>query len=150
MMIDMAQTKKNKKVLIFALTYYPKFVGGDGVAIKEITNRFDSKEYEFHMVTLRLDKNLLLYEQFGNVHIHRIGFSKPNPTPEELVKFPMYFAKILFPITAFLKAVKLHKKHHFSFVWGMMAYAGFPIVFFNLLYRKVPILLTLQDGDPNF
>jgi len=137
-----------KRVLLFALTYYPKFVGGDGVAIKEITDRISDNEYEFHMVTLRLDSTLPKYEKFGNVHIYRVGFSKELPTPEELVKFPMYFAKILFPISACIQAVKLHKKHSYDFLWGMMAYAGFPIVFFNMLFPKVPILLTLQDGDP--
>jgi len=144
---DKNQNKK-KKVLLFALTYYPKFVGGDGVAVKEITDRISEDTYEFHMITLRLDKTLPVYEKFGNVYVYRVGFSKENPTPEELVTFPMYFSKILFPISAFWQAVKLHKKHHFNFLWGMMAYAGFPMVFFNFFFPKVPILLTLQDGDP--
>jgi len=137
-----------KRVLIFALTYYPKFVGGDGVALKAITDRIPSDAYEFHLITLRLDSTLPKYELFGNVHIHRVGFSKKNPTPEELVRFPMYFAKVCFPITAFLKAFALHRKERFDFVWAMMAYAGFPAVFFNFFFKKVPILLTLQDGDP--
>jgi glycosyltransferase involved in cell wall biosynthesis len=137
-----------KRVLIFALTYYPKFVGGDGVAIKAITDRISPSEYEFHMVTLRLDSTLPLYEKFGNVHIYRVGFARPEPTPEQLVRFPMYLAKIFFPFTAFLKATSLHRKQSFDFVWAMMAYAGFPAVFFNFFFKRVPILLTLQDGDP--
>jgi glycosyltransferase involved in cell wall biosynthesis len=137
-----------KKVLIFALTYYPKFVGGDGVAVKEITDRINSDQFEFDMVTLRLDSTLPKQEKIGNINIHRVGISKDNPTPEELVKFPMYLAKIFFPITAFFKALSLHKKRKYDLFWGMMIYSGFPIVFLNFFYRKVPILLTLQDGDP--
>src|SRR3989344_7785625 len=43
-----------KRILIFSLAYYPKYVGGAEVAIKEITDRVDESEIEFHMVTLRL------------------------------------------------------------------------------------------------
>lgn len=140
--------KSPKRVLIFALTYYPTFVGGDGVALKAITDRIASNNYTFHLVTLRLDRRLPTYEHLGNVHIHRVGFSKVAPTPEELVRFPMYIAKVLFPISAALKAWQLHRQHAFDVVWAMMAYAGFPAVFFNFLFPQVPILLTLQDGDP--
>jgi len=45
-----------KKILIFSITYYPSYVGGAEVAIKEITDR--NKDIEFHMVTLRFDRNL--------------------------------------------------------------------------------------------
>lgn len=136
------------RILIFALTYYPRFVGGDGVAIKAITDRLSQHEYEFHMITLRLDSTLPTFEQFGNVHIYRVGFSKKAPTPEALVRFPMYLAKILFPLTACWKALQLHRKQSFDCIWAMMAYAGFPAVLFNFFYRNVPIVLTLQDGDP--
>jgi glycosyltransferase involved in cell wall biosynthesis len=139
---------KPKRILIFALTYYPKFVGGDGVALKEITDRISNKDFIFDMVTLRLDSNQPKFEKFGNVNIYRVGFSKNNPTPEELLKFPMYLSKVFFPISAFFKALKLHKKNKYDLIWGMMAYAGFPFVLFNFFYPKVPFLLTLQDGDP--
>ena len=139
---------KPKRVLIFALTYYPKFVGGDGVAVKEITDRISSDEFIFDMVTLRLDRTQPKFERFGNVNIYRVGLSKKNPTPEDLLRFPMYFAKIFFPISTFLKAWSLHRKNKYDLVWGMMAYAGFPAVIFNYLFPKVPFLLTLQDGDP--
>ncbi len=137
-----------KKVLIFALTYYPKFVGGDGVAIKEITDRISDQEITFDMITLRLDSTQPKFEKFGNVNVYRVGFAKANPTPEELVRFPMYLAKIFFPVNAFLKALKLHKKNKYDLIWAMMVYAGFPAVLFNLFNPKVSILLTLQDGDP--
>jgi len=140
--------KKTKRVLIFALTYYPKFVGGDGVAIKEITDRISSDEFVFDMVTLRLDNTQPKIEKFGNVNVYRVGFSKKNPTPEELLKFPMYLTKVFFPISAFIKACRLHRKNKYDLIWGMMAYAGFPFVIFNFFRPRVPILLTLQDGDP--
>ena len=50
--------KKVKKILIFSLAYYPNFVGGAEVAIKEITDRLSPEEFEFHLVTLRFDSSL--------------------------------------------------------------------------------------------
>lgn len=137
-----------KRVLIFALTYYPKFVGGDGVAIKEITDRISEQDFIFDMITLRLDSTQPKFERFGNVNVYRVGFAKANPTPEELLKFPMYLTKVFFPIIAFIKALNLHKNNKYDLIWAMMAYAGFPAVLFNFFKPKVPILLTLQDGDP--
>jgi len=42
-----------KKILIFSLAYYPKHIGGAEVALKEITDRISTDEYEFHMVCNR-------------------------------------------------------------------------------------------------
>jgi hypothetical protein len=60
-----------KKVLIFSVTYYPKLVGGDVVAVKEITDRLSPKEYEFHLITIRFDKNLPKEEKIGNVSTYK-------------------------------------------------------------------------------
>lgn len=139
---------KIKRILIFSLTYFPKFVGGDGVAIQEITNRISDEDMIFDLITARFDSNLPKYEKIGNVNVYRIGFTKKDIKPEEMVRFPMYLVKILFPILAFIKAVKLHSKYKYNLIWCMMTYMGFPAVFFNFIFPKVPVLLTLQDGDP--
>ncbi len=99
-----------KKILIFSLTYYPNTVGGAEVAIKEITDRIDSKDIEFHMVCLRLDSALPKTEKIGNVLVHRIGFSRPNPTAEDLKKFPLHLNKYLYQFTAAFKAIRLHRE----------------------------------------
>lgn len=137
-----------KKILIFSLTYEP-FVGGAEVAIQEITNRIDGADFEFHMVTLRFDAALPRYEKNGNVHVHRVGFVSKKVTPESLMTFPSVLNKYLFPFYGFLKARKLEKKERFSAAWIMMAnYAGFAGVFFKMRFPKIPMLLTLQEGDP--
>jgi glycosyltransferase involved in cell wall biosynthesis len=137
-----------KKILIFSITYYPKYVGGAEVALKEITDRISPSEIEFHMVTLRFDNTLPEVEKIGNVLVHRIGTTKHNPTMADLQKFPLYLTKVFYPPLAFLKAVSLHKKYHYDSFWAMMSYMGFPIVFFRMFYKKVPYILTLQEGDP--
>ena len=138
-----------KKILIFSLAYYPKFIGGDGVAIKEITDRIDPSDIEFHMVTLRFDSTLPKLEKIGNVTIHRIGFARPNPTMADLKKFPLHLNKFIFQFTGAFKAMSLHRKEHFDGIWAMMAHsAGVPAAIFNICYPKVGYALTLQEGDP--
>ncbi|MBC7836661.1 glycosyltransferase family 4 protein [Acetobacteraceae bacterium] len=138
-----------KRILIFSLTYYPKFIGGDGVAIKEITDRIDPSDIEFHMITLRLDSTLPKVEQLGNVLIHRIGCARPNPSATDLKRFPLHYTKALFQFTAVLTAYALHRRYHYDGVWAMMAHSsGVPAALFKILNPRVPYLLTLQEGDP--
>lgn len=133
-----------KRVVIFSLVYYPRFVGGAEVAIKELTDRLGD-EYEFDMVTLR--KHAPVFERIGKVNVHRVGWEWPAGRTSSSKIVPL--AKILFPILAAKKAAALHRKRPYDIAWGMMAaYAGFAALFFKLLHPRVPFLLTLQEGDP--
>ena len=137
-----------KKVLIFSLVYYPKHVGGAEVAIKEITDRIDPSEIEFHMVTLRMDSTLPAVEKVGNILVHRIGFAKPNPTMADLRKFPLHLNKFLFQFAAPFKAASLRRKYSYDAIWGMMAHStGVPAGLFKTFFPTVPYILTLQEGD---
>lgn len=137
-----------KRVLIFSLAYFPKHVGGAEVAIKEIVERIPKDEIEFHMVTLRFDSTLPAVEQVGNVLVHRIGFTKPNPDMGALRKFPLHLNKFLYQFYAPFVAIKLNRKYHYDGAWAMMAHScGVPTTIFNML-SGVPYLLTLQEGDP--
>ncbi|MBI5401168.1 MAG: glycosyltransferase [Candidatus Yonathbacteria bacterium] len=138
-----------KKILIFSLAYYPDVVSGAEVAIKEITNRIDPNDIEFHMVTLRFDSTLPKIEKIGNVLIYRIGFSRPNPTMADLRKFPLHLNKFLFQFTAAFKAMSLHREYHYDGIWAMMAHsAGVPAAIFKICNPKIGYVLTLQEGDP--
>lgn len=138
-----------QRVLIFSLNYYPHFIGGAEVAIKEITDRIPEEEIEFHMVTLRMDSSLPRVERIGNVIIHRIGPSVHRPTIADLKKFPLHYTKHLYQILAAVEAVRLHQKYHFDGMWAMMAHScGIPAALFKMARPKVKYLLTLQEGDP--
>ncbi len=138
-----------KKILIFSLAYYPRFVGGAEVAIKEITDRINSRDYEFHMVTLRFDTSLPKVEKVGNVTVHRIGYAKPSPTDEDLRKFPLYCNKYIFQFSAAWKAMKLQRKNQYHGIWAMMAHScGVPAAIFKIFYPRIFYILTLQEGDP--
>lgn len=138
-----------KKVLIFSLNYYPHFIGGAEVAIKEITDRIPEEEIEFHMVTLRMDRTLPKEERIGNVTVHRIGPAVPNPTIADLKRFPLHYNKHLYQFLAAWEANRLHRKERFDGIWAMMAHScGIPAALFKSWNPEVPYLLTLQEGDP--
>jgi glycosyltransferase involved in cell wall biosynthesis len=126
-----------KRILIFSLVYYPNFVGGAEVAIKEITDRLGD-EYEFDMVTVR-GKGEAACEKIGNVTVYRTGLPFVGLT----------FNKYFFLKAGFWKAVFLNRKNKYDAVWSMMAtYNSFAALFFKLFHPKIPFLLTLQEGDP--
>src|SRR3989344_618664 len=103
------------RILIFSLAYYPGFVGGAEVAIKEIIDRIDPDEITFDIIS---------------------------------VSNPSFFQKIFYPITAFFKAVRLHKKNKYDAVWSMMAsYAGFAGLLFKLFRKDIRFILTIQEGE---
>ena len=123
-----------KRILIFSLVYYPKFVGGAEIAIKEITDRLGNN-FEFDMVTLKLDSKSPRIEKIGNINIYRVGFGTEK-----------YFNKVFYVFSAFIKACSLNNKNHYDFSWAMMSYMGFPALFLKWI-KKVPFILTLQEGD---
>ena len=136
-----------KKVLIFSLAYYPKYVGGAEIAIKEKTDRIP--DVEFHMITLRFDSTLPKVEKVGNVLVHRIGLTRPHPTMADLRTWPLHLNKYIFQFLAAGKALQLQGKHHYDAIWAMMAHScGVPAAIFKLFYPHLPFLLELQEGDP--
>jgi len=137
-----------KRILIFSLAYVP-YVGGAELAIKEITDRIDSDEYTFDMITLRFDKKLPAVEKIGNVTVHRIGFSARNvKVSDRALPWQCKLAKIFFPFTSFFKARSLYRKNAYDMIWAMMAnQAGFGALFFKYAHPDIPYFLELQDGN---
>lgn len=123
-----------KKLLVFSLAYFPKHIGGAEIAIKEITDRLE--EFEFHLVTLRMDAQAPDREKIGNVHVHRIGSGSS------------YLAKILFIPRAAFAGIRLHREYDFDAAWAMMSYMALPLALMRLVGVRIPYALTLQEGDP--
>lgn len=136
-----------KRVLIFSLSYLPKHVGGAEVAIQEKTDRMS--DIEFHMICLRYDSSLPKIEKIGNVLVHRIGFTRPNPSMADMRRFPLHLNKYWYQFAAAFKALSLHREHSYDALWAMMAHScGVPAAIFKLLRPRVPYVLELQEGDP--
>lgn len=122
-----------KRVVIFSTAYEP-FVGGAEIAIREITNGLG--DFEFELLTARMDRKLPKKERVGAVMVYRIG-----------VGIPM-FDKALLALRGHAVATRLHKKSPYNVAWSMMAsYGGFSCQKFCKA-SGVPYLLTLQEGDP--
>ena len=127
--------RNNNRILIFSTAYLP-MVGGAEVAIKEITDRLGG-EWEFEMITARLDDKLLREEKIGAVLVHRIGFGTQ-------------FDKLLVPFLGAFKVWQINEVRPVSIFWAVMvSYASGAAYIYNLLkfWKKIPIVLTLQEGD---
>lgn len=137
-----------KKILIFSLAYYPNFVGGAEVAIREITDRLSPEEFEFHMVTLRFDSLLPKHSKEGNVFVHRVGFGRRGASVASTHQPLFYINKILFVPFAAFAALRLNAQYRYDALWAMMSYMVFPIVLLRFIGMRLPYVLTLEEGDP--
>ncbi len=128
-----------KNILIFSLAYKP-LIGGAEIALEEITKRL--KNINFTLITLQFDDNVSKYEAVDNFIIHRVGRVFHNRQFRVL-------NKLLFPLSAYLKARQLERTNRFDAIWSMMAsYAGFASLFFKLQKPRLPYILSLQEGTP--
>ena len=124
-----------KNILIFATAYHPH-VGGAEIAIAEITKRL-ALHYRFVLITYRFSSSDLRREIINGVEVHRIGFGTA------LDRF------FLFPILAFFSGLKLIRQRKIDLLWVVMvSYAGIGAYLIKLIKPRIPLLLTLQEGDP--
>ncbi len=120
-----------KKILIFSLAWYPFESGGE--AAPRIIADHLSDEYDFDVVTYRFKSEWLPVEKVGSATVYRVG----GPT------------KYGYIIRAFFKACALHRKNKYNAIWSVMAgYSGGVAYWFKRFHPKIPLLLTLQEGDP--
>ncbi len=126
--------KPDKKILIFATTYYPH-LGPAEKAIYELSKEIP--DTEFHVITTKFKKREASFEQNGINSIHRIGFGNK-------------FDKYLLPFLGLWKAWRLHKKNNYKFMWSVMAsYAGLSALLFKFFNKKINFLLTLDSKELN-
>ncbi len=134
---------KPRRILIFSLTYYPTFVGGAEVAVKEITDRISSDDIIFDMITIG-DGRKNVQDSIINNQVERIG----NVNVYRVLNNMGFIQKLLFPFVAYRKALHLHTQHTYHATWAIMAsYAGFAAHLFKQKNSNVPFLLTIQEGD---
>jgi glycosyltransferase involved in cell wall biosynthesis len=132
-----------RRILIFSLVYYPRFVGGAEVAVKNITDNISSDEASFDMITMRTEKKSR--EKIGNIDIYRIGIPWYG-NPESPVFFLL---KYVFMPWGLMWALRLHARNHYDVIWSIMAnYASAPAMCFKFLRPKTKFVLSLHEGDP--
>jgi glycosyltransferase involved in cell wall biosynthesis len=122
-------TTPRKRVLVFAWFYLP-FVGGAELFLRAITQRLRDR-FDFVIVTCRLRRSLPAVESAPGVTIIRIGLGAG-------------IDKFLYLAAAPLRALRLGG---FDVVHAVMVSGGAFAAAAYLKARRVPSLLTLQDGD---
>jgi len=121
-----------KKVLVFATTYYPD-LGPAEEALFELSKQMP--DTEFHIVTTKWKKGRLDIEEVGTDTVHRVGFGS-------------WLDKYLLPFLGFVKAHQLNKKHRYRFVWSIMgSYSGMAALMFRLANKETNLLMTLDDKE---
>src|SRR3989344_3529530 len=127
-----------EKPLIFVFTsFYKPWMGGAELAASEIMKRL-SDDFEFHIITHRLNFALPILEKDGGVFIHRAGFGT------------MLDRTTIFPFLAAMKVFTLLKNYpgRKKIFWGMMiSYASIGAYFLKFIKKDIPFLLTIQEGD---
>jgi glycosyltransferase involved in cell wall biosynthesis len=124
----------NKRILIFSTAYLP-LIGGAEISVKELTDRLGD-EIEFDLITARLKRELPIFERVGKVNVYRIGVGLT------------LLDKLLVPFLGAAKAIQLNRVKHYSCFWCIMAsFSSGAAYIANWFHKKVPIVLTLQEGD---
>ena len=121
-----------KKVLVFATTYYPD-LGPAEKALFELSKQMP--DTEFHIVTTKFRKGVTGVEEVGTDIVHRVGVGSS-------------LDKYLLPIAGFMKARQLAKTHQYRFVWSIMgSYSGMAALLYKLTNNESNLLMTLDDKE---
>jgi len=134
-------------VALFSFAYAP-FEGGAEIAAREIISRL--KTLNFTVFTYKLNKKWASEESGPNFKIIRIGAGKKMESGEKDTRkyYGGIWKKINYVYRAWQEAEKAHRRERFDAVWVMMAsYGGLAALLFKMKHPKVPMLLTLQEGD---
>ncbi len=127
--------EKSQSVVIFSTAYFPLASGAE-LAIREVTDRIP--DINFFLITARMGRAYPKQEHVGNVLVFRLGIGVPS------------FDKLLLPFLGAIRAHTLARKYRVRAFWSVMiSYAGLaPILLMLLgLNRRMPLLITLQEGD---
>ena len=128
------------KIAVFSFAYAP-FEGGAEIAAKEVIKRL--KGLNFAVFTYKFDRKWLLMEQQGNAEVIRLGKGKKGGT-----RYGRIWAKVFYVFSAWRRAEELNRQRRFEAIWAIMAsYGGVAALLFKLRHPRIPLFLTVQEGD---
>lgn len=129
-------TADSRKTIFIFTTVYDPFIGGAEIAIQEVTRELASVA-DFFVFTARLRKSLPAVEKKGNTTIIRIGWGGR-------------FDKFLLPLVGPFVISRWRRRYPPSIFWCVMISFGAGAAYlWNFFHRKkIPLVLTLQEGDP--
>ncbi|OIO52063.1 MAG: hypothetical protein AUJ11_01115 [Parcubacteria group bacterium CG1_02_44_65] len=121
-----------KRVLAFAITYYPD-LGPAELALADLAK--EMPDTEFHIITGKFKKDLVKYEKINNAHIYRLGLGG---------KFDKYFLAL----NGAFFARRLNKKYKFKFVWSVMSsYGALAAILFKMMFKDILLLLIFSRSE---
>src|SRR3989344_2428007 len=131
---------QGSKIAVFSLAYHP-FEGGAEIAVREIIKRLP--QFRFMVFTYKFDQGWLPDEKKDNAEIIRLGRGKKNREYYGRIR-----DKIFYIFSAWRKAEELHRRERFDVLWAVMAsYGSLAALLFKMRHPRVPLLLTIQEGD---
>ncbi|MGB4076460.1 MAG: NAD-dependent epimerase/dehydratase family protein [Minisyncoccia bacterium] len=121
---------REKRVLVLSTTFHP-IAGPAEDALLALIHKMPDVTFDVVTTVFRKETHHAV-PLAQNVQVYRVGFGTA-------------FDKLLLPILGLMKALSLHERHHYLFVWSIMAsYAGLA----GMLLKRVahlPLLITLAD-----
>ena len=131
---------KIPQIAVFSFAYHP-FEGGAELAVRQVVSRLP--DFNFTVFTHKFGRNWLPREKQGNAEIIRLGKGSRQGR-----KYGQIWQKILYVFRAWQEAERLQKQRRFDVIWAVMAsYGGIAALFFKLSHPRLPLFLTIQEGD---
>lgn len=131
---------KEPNIAVFSLAYAP-FEGGAEIAVREVINRL--RGLNFTIFTFKFDSRWSPREAVENTDIVRLGRGRSGGR-----YYGRIWDKIIYIFSAWQKAEELHRQKRFEVIWAIMAsYGGVAALFFKMRHPRIPVLLTIQEGD---
>ena len=126
-----------KPIIIVFTTAYDPFVGGAEIAIREIASRLADR-FDFYILTSRFERRLPFREERAGMHIVRLGIGHRHD-------------KFFLPFFAFFAclAIIVRSRGRKKILWAVMAsYGSLAASALRTIFGRIPLILTLQEGDP--
>lgn len=132
-------------VFVFTTAYEP-FIGGAEIAIREIAKR-NTGHFDFVILTSRFNRELPREETRDGVMIRRFGFGKPyDKFFLPFFSFAYVFQRVIYE---WKPARARRAGGHPRLFWVVMAsYGSFAAVALKFVFPRTPLVMTLQEGDP--
>ncbi|MDP3729365.1 MAG: glycosyltransferase family 4 protein [bacterium] len=131
---------QKSEIAVFSFAYAP-FEGGAEVAVREIMARLSN--VNFTVFTHRFKSSDAGIDERENITIMRLGKGSVRAH-----YYGIIIKKIMYIWRAWQAAEHLHERKRFKMIWAVMAsYGGIAALIFKMRHPKIPLLLTIQEGD---
>jgi len=147
----MSDVLKSRPIIYVFTTAYDPFIGGAEIAIAEVIKKLSS-DFDFIIVTARLKKDLTPFEEKNKINPPTFSRGIREGGWIKIIRIGIgsRFDKYLLPIVGPFVVRRWMQTYPAALSWAVMVSfaSGIPYLL-NILrpWKKIPIVLTLQEGD---